>query len=144
MTAPKLPKLAMPKLPRSPGPKVERPVEDEGPTIEEMVDGLAEDNLTEGQMYFREQRQNERANFQLNTDSEYWCCLVFETREQKDAFLRHFQAARVAGGDKYLNGVAMAKALGVDIGGPTVFPRIKPPTRKLVGLAMGLPRKGTR
>ena len=42
-------------------------------------------------------------------DSEYWACLVFQTREQAEAFGRFFGKP----GDKYLDGRMEAKALGI-------------------------------
>ena len=51
----------------------------------------------------REKRQRE--------DSEYWFCVVFQSREQKEEFLRN--SGLIADGDKYINGVAAAEKLGV-------------------------------
>jgi hypothetical protein len=134
-TLPKLPKtpaLKLPKLPSRARPIVD---DDDGPTIEEMVEGLGQDILTEGQEFFKERREAEKARFQLNTDTGYWCALVFESREQKEAFLRHFDAVRIAGGDKYLNGYKMAQAMGVDVGPPVKWPGQKGPTPRLAKLA---------
>jgi hypothetical protein len=126
---PRMPKL--PKMPTKPG---QGGGSADDPTIEEMVGGLQEDILTEGQAYFQEARHKESARFELNTDSEYWACLVFETREQKEKFMAHFNAVKIAGGDKYLNGVAMARALGVDMGPPTKWAAVRRTPKQLLEL----------
>ncbi|WP_206793985.1 hypothetical protein [Amycolatopsis sp. MtRt-6] len=60
---------------------------------------------------FRERTKREDERFRLATDSEYWFALCFKTREDKDAFLA---AARLLPiGDKYLDGYAVARALGI-------------------------------
>ena len=63
----------------------------------------------------REKRQRE--------DSEYWFCVVFQSREQKEEFLRN--SGLIADGDKYINGVAAAEKLGVPL---------TPAAMKLAGL----------
>jgi hypothetical protein len=60
---------------------------------------------------FRERTKREDERFRLATDSEYWFAVCFKTREDKDAFLT---AARLlALGDKYLDGYAVARTLGI-------------------------------
>lgn len=60
---------------------------------------------------FRERTKREDERFRLATDSEYWFAVCFKTREDKDAFLA---AARLmAIGDKYLDGYAVARTLGI-------------------------------
>ncbi|MGI8311986.1 hypothetical protein [Saccharopolyspora hattusasensis] len=73
------------------------------------TDSAAElDALAKG---FRERTKREDERFRLATDSEYWFAVCFRTREDKEAFL---QAARLmAIGDKYLDGYAVARALGI-------------------------------
>ena len=46
-------------------------------------------------------------------DSEYWVALCFDSRAQKEAFLHHFKL--FSSGDKYLDGVQVAEALGVSL-----------------------------
>lgn len=73
------------------------------------ADSAAElDALAKG---FRERTKREDERFRLATDSEYWFAVCFRTREDKEAFLR---AARLmALGDKYLDGYAVARTLGI-------------------------------
>lgn len=48
-------------------------------------------------------------------DTEYWCCLCFDSREQKDAFLKAVGWVEIGGGDKHLDGVEIAKSMGVQL-----------------------------
>lgn len=68
---------------------------------------------------FKENARNEAQQFQDNTDSEYWCCLVFQNRDQKEAFLK--AVGWFAHGDKYLDGKFVAKKMGVAL--PPASPR---------------------
>lgn len=59
----------------------------------------------------RMQREQKRVNDEL--DSENWVNIAFETRAQKEEFLR--KAGFIGLGDKYLDGRDVAKALGIDL-----------------------------
>lgn len=48
------------------------------------------------------------------TDSEYWFAVCFESRAEKEAFLRAVKAKKSMHGDKYLNGRDFARLLGVE------------------------------
>lgn len=74
-----------------------------------------EEQLNELQQKFRDARQHERALFLSTTDSEYWCCLCFLTRAQKDAFLEAMKWVDFSEGDKYLDGTRIAKQMGIDL-----------------------------
>lgn len=50
------------------------------------------------------------------TDSEYWVALCFETREQKEEFLRKLNL--LDEGDKYIDGLRAAEAMGLTIESP--------------------------
>lgn len=59
-----------------------------------------------------------RKQFWDEYDSEFWFCLVFQTRDQKDAFLKSCIERGLLppkSGDKYLSGTALAKAMGVPL-----------------------------
>ena len=61
---------------------------------------------------FARRAEKENLRRQKATDSEYWVCLCFQTREQAIAF------ARGAGGrsqDKYMDGRKVAARLGIPI-----------------------------
>ena len=62
---------------------------------------------------FRERAKNETNRFALATDSEYWACICFQTREQKDAFLKALNLFNL--GDKYLDGQEVAEVLGIEL-----------------------------
>jgi hypothetical protein len=66
--------------------------------------------------------EQEQAVFMENVDSEFWACLCFQTRAQKDEFLRRMNWADL--GDKYLDGVAVADRQGMKLEAKT------PPVRK--------------
>lgn len=67
---------------------------------------------------FKARALEERKRYELATDSEYWCCLCFPSREHKEEFLRNAGLGEKEGGDKYLNGIAAAVKLGVRIDTP--------------------------
>lgn len=46
-----------------------------------------------------------------SNDSEYWFCVCFESREQKEDFLQRFPGLLKVG-DKYIDGREMARAFG--------------------------------
>jgi hypothetical protein len=80
-------------------------------TDNDEVDTAQEFN--EIQKGFMARNKAEQERFQLATDSEYWCCLVFQSREQKEQFLRAMKW--MVHGDKYIDGVKVAKSLNVDL-----------------------------
>lgn len=69
-------------------------------------------------------------------DTEYWMAITFENRAQVVAFSawlgREFSG-------KYVNGVALAERLGVDIGERPTFPDDKPCSKRLAALASPTP-----
>ena len=79
------------------------------PTGDTEVDAKADlDAVAKG---FRERAKAEARRFELATDSEYWCCLCFQTREQKEAFLGALNL--LLHGDKYIDGRVVAQQLGI-------------------------------
>lgn len=69
-------------------------------------------------------------------DTEYWVSIVFETREQVEAFTR---ALGPGYGGKYIDGLALADQLGIDVGPRQEFPRERPFSRRLLELAREVP-----
>ncbi len=63
------------------------------------------------QQGFRDRAKREAERFRLATDSEYWIAVCFKTREDKEKFLRNAKLLPI--GDKYMDGYAVARALGV-------------------------------
>ena len=77
------------------------------------ADSAAElDALAQG---FRQRRDAEEKRFKAATDSEYWFAVCFKDRASKDEFLKTIKAVRL--GDKYVDGHALARLLGVDLEG---------------------------
>lgn len=68
------------------------------------------DAVAEG---FRNRAKQEKDRFELVTDSEYWTCICFQSRAQCDQFLEALKLTDI--GDKYLDGLQVAKRLGVKI-----------------------------
>ncbi len=75
------------------------------------VDAAAD--LDEVQAGFRKRAADENNRFALATDSEYWTCICFQTREQKETFLAALDILKF--GDRYLDGQLVAKQLGVEL-----------------------------
>ncbi len=57
--------------------------------------------------------QDESNRFALATDTEYWACLCFQTREQKEYFLNALNILQF--GERYLDGQEVAKQLGITL-----------------------------
>jgi len=72
---------------------------------------------------FKTRAQNENARLQDATDSEHWFAVCFQTREQKEEFLRKMDIIKL--GDKYLDGLKVARKLGITLESPV------PPNRKI-------------
>lgn len=62
---------------------------------------------------FRDRIKNENNRFELSTDSEYWFAACFQTREQKEAFLKALDL--LVHGDKYIDGRLLAEKLGIEL-----------------------------
>ena len=78
---------------------------------------------------FKDRAANENARLQDATDSEFWFAVCFQTREQKDEFLNKMNLMKIGG--KYLDGMKVAKALGITLESPV------PPTRKITKFKHG-------
>lgn len=75
------------------------------------VDAAAEVSALESA--FKSRRVAEDRRFRNATDSEFWFAVYFQSRAEKESFLRAIGALRL--GDKYIDGAALAKVLGLDI-----------------------------
>lgn len=85
----------------------------EGLDYDQGLEGDCQEELSATLKAFKSAAANEQDHFVDNTDSEYWVCLCFQNRDQKEEFLR--QAGLIADGDKYLDGVEAAKKLGYPV-----------------------------
>ena len=79
------------------------------PDIEE----APEEELSELLAGFKSRAREENRRFLVAVDSEFWFAICFQTREQKDAFLKATRWAQQ--GDKYLDGQWVAKQLAIDL-----------------------------
>lgn len=75
------------------------------------ADSAAE--LSALQSAFKARTKREAKRFRDVTDSEYWVAMCFQTREDKDRFLRALNLIQL--GDKYIDGHKAAQLLGVDL-----------------------------
>ena len=57
--------------------------------------------------------QEGQKKFQQEMDTEFFFCVAFQNREQKEEFLK--QTNLIQHGDKYLNGLKVAETLGVKL-----------------------------
>lgn len=68
----------------------------------------------------REKAEDARRERAVN--SEFWFAVVFQDQASKEAFL---EAVAPRMGDKYIDGHALAKAMGVKIPDPQPLPKLK-------------------
>lgn len=65
---------------------------------------------------WKKKREYEKKLFVQNTDSEFWICIGFQTRDQKNEFLSRTGIDSI--GDKYLDGMEVAKILNIKLDSP--------------------------
>lgn len=68
--------------------------------------------------YFKGKEKKETDRRNLATDTNYWCCLIFQSEAQKNAFLENAGLTEL--GPRYLDGRLVAKKFGVSIPEQTV------------------------
>lgn len=92
---------------------------------------------------FRKMAIKETETFKINTDSEYWACLVFPSREIKDKFLKAIGVWEI--GDKYIDGVMFAEQLGIDLEADSFqFPKLGKNDVKWIEISNPLPEGGDK
>jgi hypothetical protein len=69
--------------------------------------------ISEALAFIKAERQKKRDAYRVTVDPEYWVCLCFQSREQKEEFLA--RAGWLDLGEKYLDGLEVAKRLGVAV-----------------------------
>ena len=77
------------------------------------VEADAEGEMSELLTGFKGRADREDQRMTDIMDSEYWTAFCFQTREQKEEFLRKLDLIDL--GDKYLDGMEVAKKLGVTL-----------------------------
>jgi hypothetical protein len=83
------------------------------PTSVDEAELLAREELTEVLDGFKRRAAREEQRFADAADSEYWVALCFQTRAQKEEFLR--TTGWGAPDEKYLDGMAVADALDITL-----------------------------
>lgn len=108
---PELPSMAQMNAKPLPNPFDSMDVSDDA-SLEEI--GEAEDKVIDDSFKaIREGREKQRQAIQLANDAEYWFAVYFQTREQKEAFLKAVKWFEH--GDKYLDGRWLAKKFNVEL-----------------------------
>jgi len=100
--------------------KEPKPKEQFTPDALEALCGADDSALLEA---FKGRANAESARLIDATDSEFWIAVCFQTREQKEEFLK--KAGLWQLGDKYLDGTKVAKAMGIKLESPV------PPNRRV-------------
>jgi hypothetical protein len=88
------------------------PLEDVPDTGSVQQNALAE--LDAIQTGFMRRLEKERERTIGKFDTEYWLCVIFETREQKEHFLAELDI-QIEEGDKYVDGYVIAKRLRIKL-----------------------------
>lgn len=84
----------------------------------------SEEEMSEVLSGFKDRAARENQRNTDATDSEFWFCVCFQTREQKDEFL--VKSGLMPMGDKYLDGLAVAEHLNIPIEAETpTMPKLK-------------------
>lgn len=101
------------------------------------IDKVLKDVVDDQESDFSKRAKAERDRVLDANDTEYWCCMVFETRAQKDAFLEAMDWRVI--GDKYLDGVLLAERQKIPLPASTIRYVKSKPDKKLDLLSQPLP-----
>lgn len=113
--------------------KPKSPLEDMEYTGDPEKDSLKEAELSLEALQNKERKKALREKIKSTTDSGYWCCLCFETREQKESFLQALGMLDL--GDMYIDGLEAARRLDIKL--PPSNMEYRPtakPNKKLMAL----------
>lgn len=93
------------------------PEEEDDPFADvEYTDDMEQDakvEISEALKAIKEEKKRRREAFRIIVDPEFWFAVCFQSREQKEEFLKLVDWYRL--GDKYLDGLELAELLDVDI-----------------------------
>lgn len=87
--------------------KQQEPEEEKEMTLDELEETTLEE-LDEVKKGFRERMKEENKRFRDMCDTEYWCCLCFTSRAQKEEFLK---SLGLDPEEKYIDGREFARAV---------------------------------
>lgn len=85
-------------------------------SIEEKKKPVEEEHkeiISEAFSAFKNNSKKEKSRFESNTDSEYWVCLCFQSREQVEEFLE--KSGFGDRDEKYIDGEFVAQKLGIKL-----------------------------
>lgn len=120
-------------------PEPEEPVE-ETVTLEDIEKDTIEE-LGEVEKGFRERMKQENKRFRDMCDTEYWCCVCFTSREQKEEFLKKIGMDTDL---KYIDGHEMAKAFRKSLKTPDLeFAQIRPFDKEYLDRSADFPKTDT-
>ena len=92
-------------------------VEDSATDTMEELEKSTIAELNEVEKGFRERMKQENSRFRDMCDTEYWFCVCFTSREQREEFMRK---AGLPTDEKYIDGREMAKAFRKSIKTPDI------------------------
>lgn len=102
-------------------------------TMEELEESTIAE-LSEVEKGFRERMKQENNRFRDMCDTEYWFCVCFTSREQREEFMKK---AGLPTDEKYIDGREMAKAFRKSIKTPDIeFAQIQAFGKEYVDRAM--------
>ena len=109
-------------------------VEDSATDTMEELEKSTIAELNEVEKGFRERMKQENSRFRDMCDTEYWFCVCFTSREQREEFMRK---AGLPTDEKYIDGREMAKAFRKSIKTPDIeFAQIQALGKEYVDRAM--------
>lgn len=116
-------------------PKREEPEEEDDITLEELEKQTLED-LGEVEKSFRERMKQENKRFLDMCDTEYWFCVCFTSRAQKEELLK---LLKMDVDEKYIDGRELAKAIKKELKTPDLtFAKIKGADKDFSARAMDI------
>lgn len=99
----------------------EMPVEYTGNAEE---DGKIETDYILGE--FRKRMNREQARKDYTSDAEFFCVVIFQSKEQRDAFVESIGGANIDDDNQYVDGMELAKRWNIDI--PPCDVTFRPPS----------------
>lgn len=124
-----------------PKPRTQKGAKGKGRKKKLEADDVAEDN-PELAKFLRERR---RAEARMNDagETDFYLCLVFQSHKQREEFLDNIPGAISVLHDMYVDGEALALALGIEGITPNEFGPLQSPLNKRLVARTGIPDQGT-
>lgn len=85
------------------------------------------------------ERAKTKMNVEDNGDANFFTCIIFQSKAQRNEFLEKIGATKLQeAGGQYVDGLRLAKLLGVQIDAPTPQRRVSKGSKRLAGLALSM------